>query len=213
MRMTQLFVKPPAFGCSDLVTSDVTGWSSLDLRLTKTVAGRDEFESAPIDHIGVHVVLEEEVGREVFAAGRWRQLETHRGKIATTSPGETWRLRYNNRKEVNTNRMIHLQTPLQTFRSVAEQLNRPFNSIYTAVADDEAITHLALSMLRSVKPVPKIITRKRARIGFPRISSWVPKRASIGLLPWIRSQLVTHGLCGSWTISSIICTMILLLRN
>ena len=101
--MDALFRKLPSLGYSDLVTSETAGWKSLGLRLTKTLANRDEFESAPMTDVGVHIVLEEESGREAFLSGRWRKLEAHRGKVATTLPGETWRLRYNNRIEINTN--------------------------------------------------------------------------------------------------------------
>ncbi len=151
MAMDRLFKKPPSLGYSDLVTSETVGWTSLELRLTETSANGDEFESSPTKAVGVHIVLEEESGREAFLNGVWRQLEVSPGKVATTLPGEIWRLRYNDRRRINKNLMIHLQLPLASLQSASEQLPIRTKSVITAIADDKVLAPFAASLLLALR--------------------------------------------------------------
>ena len=190
---------------SDLLTSEMAGWSSLVVRLTKTVANGDEFESAPMKDLAIHIVLEEELGREVFVSGGWRRPEVRRGTIAITSPRETWRQRYNNRQSKNMNRMIHFQIPLPTFHSVAEQFPTRNNLLQTGIRDDKAITHFGLSVLKALKAgASDLYAQASAQwlsthlvLGAEKAAVWhaaidderIPDRRLIVLLEYMREHL------------------------
>ncbi len=137
--------------CTNLLTSEGRRWSSLGVCLFRTVADGGVFETAPTKEIAVGVALQEELGREIFVSGRWKRPEVRPGTIATTCPGETWRQRYNNRKEKNVNTMLQLRIPQLAYETVAEHFFTREQSTYTAVIDDVAITHFGLSVMRALQ--------------------------------------------------------------
>ena len=145
----------PISGLSELVSSDSVGWTSLRLRLTEISTDSDEYESPQVKDLAAHIFLNDQRNREVFASGRWRPIEMDRGRIATTPAGETWRLRYNNRKRLNKHRLIHLYIPQPTFEAVVQQLPQSLTAgrraAHLAVVRDEALSHFASSLVGAIE--------------------------------------------------------------
>ena len=140
---------------SELVSSESVGWRSLRLNLNEIATTSDAYETPQFPGVIAHVFLSDECRREVFVSGRWRPVNMDRGRVATTPVGETWRLRYNNRKLVNKHRLVHLHIPAQTFEGVVQQLpqdrTKRRRSVYTAIAEDKTLTQFGLTLVRAIQ--------------------------------------------------------------
>jgi AraC family transcriptional regulator len=155
MTIAQQYSKPPYLGCSNLLNSESVGWRALGLRYLEVSAHFHELEGLPSKDVAAHVFVGEEIRKEVFLSGRWRRLDFRRGKIATTAPGETWRLRDMQGNALSTLKVINLDIPASTFASVVEELpislaGRP-RTVYTAYIEDEAVTHFTLSLVHALR--------------------------------------------------------------